>query len=285
MHNIISETQKSLYLPLFIMSCFGVALVCCFSEGYISASGKTYTIMELLLFLHKDAMLTDISLNRYDIWVRGIGTWPQLLLPFLISSGYLYAISNEKMSGFNRLLLIRESNFKYGISKLAAAVLSGGIILSAGYLLFGILVYIKFPSIYEYSLDKQDMYMEMYPGFQEIALCFRRYIGCFLYGMCLSVFAYLVSVFFRDKYILICLPLMLKYIWGQVIMKIEIDAMNKGKDTVLNLCSGLRLESVLNINQTGYWGMTLFLIFLIYLTGFCLTLHFLKKRGEGFGFE
>lgn len=285
MRSIISEIKKSLYLPLFILSCFGVALVCCFSEVYISASGKTYTIMELLLFLRRDAMLTDIFLNRYDIWVHGIGTWTQLLLPFLISTGYLYTISNEKMSGFNRLLLIRESNFKYGISKLAAAVLSGGIILSAGYLFFGILVYIKFPSFYEYSVEQQEFYMAMHPGFQEAAFCFRRCIGTFLYGMCINVFAYLVSVFFRDKYILICLPLMLKYICGQVIMKIEIDAMNKGKDAVLNLCSGLRMESVLNINQSGYWGMALFLIFLIYLAGFCLTLHILKERGEGFGFE
>ncbi len=277
MRSIISEIKKSLYLPLFILSCFGVALVCCFSGGYISASGKTYTIMELLLFLRRDVMLTDIFLNRYDIWVQGIGLWTQLLLPFLISIGYLYTISNEKMSGFNRLLLIRESNFRYVISKLAAAVLSGGIILSAGYLFFGILVYIKFPSIYEYSVEQQEFYMAMHPGFQEAALCFRRCIGSFLYGMCINVFAYLVSVFFRDKYILICLPLMLKYIWGQVIMKIEIDAMNKGKDAVLNLCSGLRMESVLNINQSGYWGMTLLLIFQIYLAGFCLTLHILNR--------
>lgn len=285
MRNIISEIRKSLYLPLFMLSCFGVVLVCCFSGGYISASGKTYTIMELLLFLRRDVMLTDVFLNRYEIWVQGIGLWTQLLLPFLISIGYLYTISNEKMSGFNRLLLIRESNFRYVISKLAAAVLSGGIILSVGYLFFGILVYIKFPSIYEYSVEQQEFYMAMHPGFQETTFCFRRCIGIFLYGMCINVFAYLVSVFFRDKYILICLPLMLKYIWGQVVMKIEIDAMNKGKDAVLNLCSGLRMESVLNINQSGYWGMALFLIFLIYLAGFCLTLHFLKKRGEEFGFE
>lgn len=68
-------------------------------------------------------------------------------------------------------------------------------------------------------------------------------------------------------------------------MKLETDAMSKGKDGVLNLCSGLRIESILNIHTSGYWGMTLLLICLIYLTGFCLTLYLLKKRGEGFGFE
>lgn len=284
MHSIISEIKKSLYLPLFVLACIGVVCVCCFSEGYISANGKSYTIMELLLFLRSEAMLTDISLNRYDIWICGIGTWTQLLLPFLCSIGYLYTVSGEKLSGFNRMLLARETNLKYCVSKLMAAILSGGIILLAGYLLFGILVYMKFPSVYEYSIDKLELYIEMNPGFQESAFCFIRCLRVFLYGMFINVFAYLVSVFFRDKYILICLPIMLKYIWGQGVMKLEIDAMSKGSDVVLNLCSGLRIESILNYSVSS-WRMTLLFICFIYLTGFCLTLYLLKKRGEGFGFE
>lgn len=285
MHNIISEIKKALYFPFFIMSCLGVVLVCCLSEGYTSASGKTYTIMELLLFLPKDAMLSDIYLNRYDIWIRGIGTWTQLLLPFLLSIGYLFTISHEKQAGFHRLLLIRESNFKYGVSKIIAAILSGGIILLAGYVLFGIFIYIKFPSIYEYSADKINFYMEMCHDFQEIFFCLRRCAGVFLYGMCINVFAYLVSVFFTDKYVLVCLPLMLKYIWGQAVMKIEVDAINNGRDNILNLCSGFRIENILNIKPSLYWGMTLFFITILYLFGLCLTLRLLKKRGEGFGFE
>lgn len=284
MRSIISEIKRSLYLPLFILSCIGVVSVCCLSEGYISANGKSYTIMELLLFLRRDVMLTDISLNRYNIWICGIGTWFQLLLPFLLSIGYLYSVSSEKLSGFNRMLLTRETNIKYCVSKLMAAILSGGIILLVGYLLFGILVYMRFPSIYEYSMDKLELYMEMNPGFQEPVFCLIRCLRIFLYGMFINVFAYLVSIFFRDKYILICLPIMLKYIWGQGVMKLEIDAMNKGNDVVLNLCSGLRIESILNYSFSS-WRMTLLLIGLIYLIGFCLILYLLKTRGEGFGFE
>lgn len=284
MHSIISEIKKSLYLPLFILVCIGVACVCCFGEGYISANGKSYTIMELLLFLRSDVMLTDVSLNRYNIWICGIGTWTQLLLPFLLSIGYLYTISNEKLSGFNRMLLVRETNIKYCVSKLMAAILSGGIILLAGYLIFGILVYMRFPSIYEYSMDKQELYMEMNPGFQEPVFCLIRCLRVFLYGMFINAFAYLVSIFFRDKYILICLPIMLKYIWGQGVMKLEIDAMSKGSNAVLTFCSGLRIESILNYSVSS-WRMTLLLICLIYLIGFSLNLYLLKKRGEGFGFE
>lgn len=283
MRSILSEIKKSLYPPLFILSCAQITLVCCLSEGYTSASGRTYTIMELLLFLPGNGMFADISLNRYDIWLRGAGTWSQLLFPFLVSTGYLYTIANEKLSGLNRLLLIRENNLRYGVSKLVSAMVSGGILLLAGYLCFGCLIYARFPSVYEYPMEKLNFYMEITPDFKELLFCLNRCGRIFLYGMCINVFAYLVAVFFRDKYILGCLPLMLKYLWGQAVMKVETDAVNKGNEAVLKLCSGFRPENILIPSDT--WKMTLLLTGALYLAGFCLTIHFLEKKGEGFGFE
>lgn len=285
MRSILCEIKKSMHLPFFLLSCFGVALVCCLSEGYTSNGGKSYMIIELLLFLRKDVMLADPGLNRYDMWVKGIGTWTQLLLPFLLSIGYLSAISNEKLSGANRLMLIRENHFKYSSAKAVSAIINGGIIMLVGYVIFGLLVYLKFPSIYEYSANEVELYLEMYPGFQEAVFCFKRCINVFLYGMCANVFAYLVSVFFTDKYILLCLPLMLKYFWGRILMKITLNAMNKGQETVLNLCSGFQMEAVLNMNGNNPGWMALLLTVLIYLCGFCLNMVLLKRRGEGFGFE
>lgn len=285
MQNILCEIKKCMYIPFFVLSCLGVVFVCLCSEGYRSASGKSYMIIELLLFLGKDAMLSDTSLNRYDIWIQGVGTWTQLLLPFLLSIGYLYVISNEKLSGINRLLLIRENNFKYSVSKLISAMLGGGVIMLVGYLLFGLIVYARFPAIQEYSADKLSLYMEIYPDFQEGVFFIRRCMGVFLYGMCVNIFSYLISIFFTDKYILLCLPLMLKYLWGQAVMKIELDAMNHGREGLLNICSGLRIENILNINQTSYWWMTWLAVLIIYIGGLCLNIGLLKRKGDGFGFE
>lgn len=285
MQNIVTEIKKSLYLPFFTLSCFGVVLVCLLSEGYTSLGGKNYTIMELLLFLSKDAMLTDISLNRYEIWMKGIGTWTQLLLPFLLSIGYLYVISNEKLTGMHRLILVRENNLRYSISKTISAMLSGGIIMFVGYVVFGAIIFIKFPSIQEYPADYFNMYMESFYGSQEFLWGLNRCIDIFLYGMCINVFAYFVSIIFVDKYILLCLPIMIKYIWGQTVLKIEMNAINTGQDALLNLCSGLRIENILSINQSVFWWMTLLLVFVIYMGGFCLNLYLLKKKGSEVGFE
>lgn len=289
MYRIMSEIKKSLYMPFFIMSCSGVVLTCLLSEGYTSASGKSYTILELLLFLRRDVMFVDVFLNRYEIWMKGIGVWTQLLLPFLLSIGYLSVVSGEKQTGMNRLILIRENNLKYSVSKVFSAVLSGGIIMFVGYLLFGLIVYAKFPSIQEYSKNDLNRYLEFYQGFHqdfhEVSFFFRRCVDVFLYGMCVNIFAYLVSILFTDKYILLCLPLMLKYIWGQAIAKIELDAMNKGQETLLNLCAVFRVENILNRNKSVYWGMSLLFIFAVYFLGLHLNMYLLRKRGEGFGFD
>ncbi len=287
MHFIKGEIKKSLHLPFFIISCIGVVFVCLISEGYVSFSGKTYTIMELMFFLNKEAMLTDTLMNRYDIWVKGIGTWTQLLIVFFLSIGYLYTISNEKQTGFSRFLLIRESNFKYAVSKLFSAMFSGGVIMLTGYMIFGIIIFARFPAINEYPPADISVYMEMHPDFNEPLFCLMRCMGAFLYGMCVNLFAYLAAVFFVDKYILICLPIMLKYIWRQVVIKIQNDALVKENEFIINLSSVLSWESLLDINQYTYKNVLLSLAVavLIYLLGFLLTLYLLKRKGAEFGFE
>lgn len=284
MKSIICEIKKSLYIPFFGMSCLGVVLVCLLSEGYTSFSGKNYTIIELLL-LKKDVMLTDVNLNRYEIWNRGIGTWTQLLLPFLLSIGYLYVISGERQTGLNRLMLIREGNVRYGVSKVVSAMFSGGCIMLAGYVIFGLIVYAKFPSIYEYAAENINGYVELYPEFNECVLCFKRCIDIFIYGMSVNAFSFLVSIVFTDKYILLCLPVMLKYIWGQAILKVQIDAMSKGQDMILNLSSGLSPENILNGRHDYLWGISLALMLFVYMLGLCLNIYILKKKGDDFGFE
>ena len=63
------------------------------------------------------------------------------------------------------------------------------------------------------------------------------------------------------------------------------DAMNKGNETALKLCSALRIENILNTGQSAYQGLTLLLVFMLYLAGVVLTLCLTEKRGEEFGFE
>ncbi len=285
MNSIRCEMKKSLYPPLFILSCIGVILACAVCEGYTSGSRTTYTILELFLFVGKDVLLTDVSLNRYEIWEHGLGMWVQIFLPLLLSIGYLYTISAEKQTGYERLLLLRENNRRYSISKLAAAMFSGGLILLTGYILFGVLIWMKFPSLYEYSPDQIQSYLALVPGFAEPLFCLRKCISVFLYGMCLNVFAYLVSIFFTDKYILICLPLLLRYVWEQIVLKLQLRALEQGSATGSRLCSGLRIETILTINYPGGWWGPLIVITLLYLSGFGISVYLLKKKGEGFGFE
>lgn len=283
MRNIISEIKKSLYIPFFCISCLGVVVVCMLSVGYTSVSIKDYTIMELFLFLRRDTMLSDVMLNRYEIWVKGIGTWSTLLLPLLLSMGYLYVNSVEKQSGSMKFLLVREGNFRYCISKTISAMVSGGIIMVVGYVIFGLLIYIRFPSLYEYSANDISYYMELHTGFNEGLFFVNRCVEIFIYGMLVNIFSFWVSIVFVDKYILLCLPLMLKYMWGQIILKIMTGAMNREQYDAVNLYSELKLENIL-VAGSSSWRTVIFIL-ILYVIGFVANMYMLNKKGDSLGFE
>lgn len=284
MYGLGCEVKKNWYFPYFILSCLGVVLVCCLSEGYISDSGKTYTIMEIML-LERDVMLTDISFNRFNMWKQGIGMWTQMALPFLLSIGYMNIISLENKMEVIRMQLIRENNCKYAFSKMLAIMINGGVIMLMGYVLFGVLMCVRFPSIDEYAMANQSVYIEMSMKFADVLDSVRFCSRVLLYGVCVNIFAYAVSIFFRDKYVLMCLPVMLKYIWGQVILKVELDAMNDGNSKLLNVCSVFRIENVLNMEQPYSWLITLCAVLGIYLCLFFVMMILLQKREERIGFE
>lgn len=286
MRNILSEIKRDLYIRYFFLSCGGVVLVCLMNEGYsMISSGKTYSILELLLFLDRNVMLTDVRLNRYEIWVKGIGTWTVIVLPFLLGLGYLYAISSEKQSGMIKFLLIREGAWRYSLSKVVSVMFTGGIIMLIGYICFGVLIYLRFPSVYEYPAELIDGYMQLYPDFQEGIMCLKRCLGIFLYGMCINVIPFLVSVFFTDKYILLCLPVMIKYMWDGMKAKFIIYSMRTEDDQITKLFSAMGFENVIDMNSDNWWKLSFLFFLLLYLLSAFLNLFLLKKKGGDYGFE
>lgn len=285
MHCCIYEIKKCMNIPFLIMSSICVAFVCCLSECYITADGKAFTIIEILLFTKADTLLTDVSLNRYEVWTRGIGYWTQILLPLLLSAGYLYVYSIEKQTKYNQFIIIRESKLLYCMSKMISIMVSGFVVMLMGYLLFFCIVYFKFPSISDFSEQEKESYLGLHQSFNEENLIISRFLKISLYGLCLNSFSYLISVFFVDRYILICLPIMLKYILTQLISKIEIDAINNNSEKILMCCSYFKMESLLNDDHDI--KIIFYIIFpaIIYIMGFLFNFFMMKSKEGETGFE
>ena len=264
MKKIKCEISKIFYFPLFLVSCIGIVIVCLLSDCYFSG-GRGYTVIELMLGSLSLDMLNDVNLNCFAIWKAGFGIWSYLLLPLLLGISYLFVLSAERQSGAVRQILIREDNFSYCLSKLISASVYGGVTLAVGYGLYGLIVWRFFPSLSLYQEELRTMYMEYYMPDGVIWFVVRRVAGTFLYGMFLSFYTVGVSIFAVDRYILMCLPMMLGYIYSQAVTKIEYDAFSRNRFPFADKLQSLRPENIIEIGPNMAWVCTFLLMVIIFI--------------------
>lgn len=278
------EIKNSLNFRFSLPSAAAIALICGLSECYTSASGRTFTIIELFLGASKDALLMDPMLNRYYVFSCGIGSWTQLLLPLVLAASYLYVYSNERKENYNRILLIREGKLRYCFGKLISIMLSGAVIMLVGSFLFFCMVYLKFPALDEYSAEQIQTYMVLGAGWGETGAAAVRFLKFAIYGACTNAFAYVASAFFTDKYILICLPIMSKYVLMQIASRLLTDAISCGDEHLMQMGYYLTPENIL---MDGVGNIIPYVVVpvAVYLLGFVISYVSLKIKGEGIGFE
>lgn len=108
MRGLRYEIKRCFHIPYVLASIVGIVIGCLISIGYTSDTGKSFTVLELILQKNKDFYLTDVSLNRYDMWISGIGDWAQILLPLLLGIGFFISSASDRESGYLGFKLIRE---------------------------------------------------------------------------------------------------------------------------------------------------------------------------------
>lgn len=160
MRMVWTEIDKTLRSPVTVIMMLAVAGVCMLSEGYVDAEAHHETVLSLLVNYNKELYISDVSMNQIEIWRLGFGTWIYILLPLLLTGGYTYTLSEERLHGGTQFFLIREGRISYCISKTVSAMISGGIILLAGYLLYGLVVAIAFPGLSAYPEEDVALYLE-----------------------------------------------------------------------------------------------------------------------------
>ena len=267
--NICNELRKNLYIPVYLISSVLVTVVCSLSIGFESSNGIRYSVAEIVLFADKELIISNGELDRYSIWYNGLSGYGTILFPLLIGIGFMYVISAERKNGTNRLMLIRSNSLKYCVSKTVAAVLSSGIILLTGYVLYGIIVYLKFPA----PVDFEELY-----GMGEIQAVLIRLLRTFGYGGYISVIPISVSMFFNDRYILMCLPLIVKYVIDQSALKLLITSTTMS--SIVNTFSMERI--IMDPEGFSFVNMAFYIGLLVLIT---IAMKIIVKGRDGYGLD
>lgn len=256
--NIRIEVQKILHLPYLLLGVAGIIALCLTVTGDMNVGGNQISIFSLMI----RPEVTNTPHTAFVLWRAGIGGWLIVFAPMLLTVGYMISLSGERQNGQIRFVLMRSGKLRYCISKVCGGALAGGIIFLIGYAVFGLLMMIRFPSLSTLPVEEQEFYLMGSTLGVEIVKCL---IGAFLYGMTGSLFGIGVAIAFRDKYMLICLPFMINYIYLQVLGKLTSDCIVAEKYEKSTWIEAMRPESIMNISGSVTWLIPFVVMLMIYV--------------------
>ncbi len=274
----IQELKKNFYPPYILVPVLGTLCLCLTAQGDTGGMGERIPVFSLILNNNVTETGEQITKSVLYLWKEGLGNWLQLFAPLLLTSGYIAQLSDERQSGQVQFQLLRSGNFRYCVSKILSGALTGGILLTAGYALYGILLSFFFPPFTGFDFDQQSYYLELYFENSVYLYTVRRLTGVFLYGMFVSVYGTGVAVLFRDKYMLVCLPFLLNYIYEQMLHKLIIDDLAQGAESV-EWIEAFYPVSVSRLSFDRYQAVSVLLMLFLYAV-ITVLFYFSVKRGN-----
>ena len=263
LRNLITEIKKNCHWPYVLLSVVGI--ICLgFCNTVFQPVGNQVTLIELIQQIYTGELIPDVSISVPVIWQRSLGSWLVLFAPLLVSVGYVVTLSSERQNGQMKFELIRAGSIRYCVSKVVSGALFCGFVFLAGYGLFGLLLKLFLPAFSSFGTEEQSFYMEMYFGNSMQAFLCRQLLGAFLFGILAGVFGIGTAVFFEDKYMLICLPFLLNYIYQQILQKITQGMYAAGAESAAWVES-FYPASIVNVSASRYWTVPLLVLGLVYL--------------------
>ncbi len=276
---IRQEIIKLRYPAYALLTIIGVVLLCMTGTGYIDTHGKEYTIMGLLANMKALQVQESLLVSNIGVIQAGTGTWFCLFLPVVVSAGYLLILSSEQQHNNRIFMLMRERTSSYCISKAVSLGITTGVLCCIGYAVFMLICTIAFPGLSRFSPeDRQYIFMTVNAS-SVWEYILKSIVGMFIFGWICALPGYFVGGIFNDKYALVCVPILLTYLYNQLILKLVLGA---DSELGIRICSIFMFQNVLHMsnltNQMASVGV-IAALWIICVTIYIRMLKSQKKRG------
>lgn len=215
-----SDFHKTLLSYGFFAAIIVTFFLCFTASVYIDTStSRTYSVLEVLFNFDRRFMENNISFNSLSVFKSALNGYSEMFLPILASFPFVFSQSAERMSGNIRFSIFRTKRLKYYFSKFICAALSGGLCVMLGALIFGIFSFIAFPGL-EYYHNNTLGLIAPDGVFAEII---KKLLSSFIYGCVSSIPAFFLSSFCRNRYIILCVPFLIRFILDTATNKLLIS--------------------------------------------------------------
>lgn len=208
--------------------CVLASFALCFTAVIAKDDKTNDDLMVLQVLFRPEIIERSVELNALSVFRSAGGTWFSMFVPILAAFPFVPTIINNRITQSARFTISRIGKRRYQLGNIISTFLSGGAAVVLGYVLFGIAVWLLFPSIGDYSEQAAASYLEMQtwgrPAWYGDAMMQQRFVlpivmhlgEMFLYSGCSSLLALVFAAFVKNPYVVLCMPFFLTYGWTQI---------------------------------------------------------------------
>lgn len=214
------DFHKTLISAGFLAAILVTFLLCFTEDVYVDTSDmRKFSALEALFKFDRSFMESKSSFCSLSVFKSSLSGYSTMFLPILASFPFVFSQSAERNSGNIRFSIFRAKRLKYYFSKFLCGVTSGGICVLLGVALFGIFSFFAFPRLECYSPYELE-FLAPDGIFAEIA---KKLLSAFIYGCVSTVPAFFLGSFCRNRYIILCVPFLSRFMQDTAIKKIIVN--------------------------------------------------------------
>ena len=142
---ILLSRIKQIISGTVFWACTGCVLLLCFTAtGYMDGN-TSYSVIETIIRIPVSQYADIPSLSWNSIFTVGLYGYVTLFLPAVASLPYVMTVVMDRRSHMLRMRLMRNQYGPYIAAESAAALVSSGILVTLGYVAYGIITFMKIP--------------------------------------------------------------------------------------------------------------------------------------------
>lgn len=245
-NSLVQDLNKTLINPGFVAAVILTSVLCFTAPAYTDQmNDKSYSILESYFSFSRDFVSRNSDFASVKLFRNGLSGYISMFIPIIVAFPFMVCFCSERNNGYMRFSISRTGRLRFYFSKFFASFLGGGLAVLIGMMLFGIILWVTFPSLSSYNMPSEMA--EIYVPYGTVQTVIRQLLSAFLYGAFSTLPAFFISSFCRNPYIITCLPFMLVYIWTTGINKIISNAVEHMDYEVYERVNPFRPDSVRNL--------------------------------------
>ena len=195
------------------------------------------------------------------------GSWLFLFMPIISGLCFVNILCDDKSSRFLRYEIFRAGYFRFKAAKYISSAVASGVCTILGFVPFAVFVEFYFPKDDFFEINLAAIFAEM-----------------FVFGIMSAVPVLITAVFTNNKYLIVCIPFMLKYCMTQIALRITTAAYENIGNPNLTLGKIGRIIDPNSVSSVFSYPDKIGIIFInavLLLGGF--TIYLFRKGGADKG--